>query len=549
MQLRDYQQEAVDSFFLEAKNTTATRTLISAPTASGKSLIIAEITRRVVSCPGHNVLILQHRKELIEQNASELQALGCNVALYSAGLGQKNTGTVTLAGIQSIYKSAYRLPSISLAIIDEAHLLSPTDDSMYQRLLKDLLDRNPKLKLLGLTATPYRMKTGSLVDNDSLFSSICYKIPMQRLIREGYLCPVKSKVAKESIDTSDIKLRSGEYILNDAALKFDATKSMAVIREIDRLAPDRKSVLVFCSTVAHAEFFTKLLNQQGKTADYIVADTLLRDQIIKRFKAGEIQYLVNVDTLTTGFNATNIDCLVLLRPTQSPGLYVQCIGRGMRIHPGKKDCLVLDFAGNIERHGPVDLVEIRKKVRRIDGEYIESEEMDKAPVKVCPACLAAIHPRKMTCPECLYEFDPTENHGIKASTKEILSEVVDVAHEVEAVSYSIHKKLNKPPIFKITYELGMAQVVYEYLCFEHGGFASEKAKQIWKRHAVNPSLVPTTSQEALFYAETGELKHVTHIKARTEGKWTKVIAWKYGEKPAQNFNESLLLQESDTFFF
>ena len=529
--LRDYQKAAVDAFFATAKRDPKTRTLIVAPTASGKSHIIAAIASHTAKFPGYNVLILQHRKELIEQNAGKLTALGCDVAIYSAGLGQKQISKITLAGIQSIYKKADHLPPISLVIVDEVHLLPPTGSGMYQTLLASLVKKNPNLKMVGLTATPFRMKTGSLVEDDGLFKDVCYTISMHELIKQGYLCPVTSKVSRESISTEGIKIRQGEYVLSEAAERFDKTKSLKVIDDICRLAHDRKSILVFCSSVAHAEFFCQLLREQKQSADYIVADTMFREQIIRQFKRREIRWLVNVDTLTTGFDAPDTDCIVMLRPTLSPGLHCQIVGRGMRPAMTKTNCMVLDYAGNIERHGPIDLVEVRKKVKKIDGQYKEQSEVDAAPVKICPQCLSAIHPRKMVCPDCLYQWDVTENHGTKASSETVISEVVTDDFEVQQVEYSKHEKAGKPPSFKISYTVSCFLTIHEFLCFEHGGYAAEKAKSRWKNHAKDPEIIPKTIDEALFYAETDSLKNVSYIRAKKDGKYYTPIAWKYTDRP------------------
>jgi DNA repair protein RadD len=531
LSLRDYQRDAVERFLSLAKSQEDCRTLVSAPTGSGKSIIIAEIVRRCTeNFPKCNVLILQHRKELIEQNASKLVSLGVPVSIYSAGLSQKEIGQITVAGIQSIYKKD-NFPIIHLVIIDEAHLLSPNQESMYQKVLGVLKEQNPKLKLLGLTATPYRLKTGLLVQDDGLFNSCCYNIEMRRLIRDGWLSPVYSQVPKASIDTKDIQIRGGEFILEEAAKLFTLQKSQEVIRQVLKKASGRQSILIFSPSVAHAEEFTREIKAVGESAECITGATLFRDSILEQFKDKKIRFLINCEVLTTGYDAPNVDCVVLLRPTQSPGLFVQMVGRGMRTCEGKKDCLVLDFAGNIERHGPIDAIEVRSKVRKVKGEFVEEQEIIKVPVKVCPKCDLVVWPRVMICPDCFYQWPIAEKHGVRASNKSLLSEEIqEETFHVQEVSYSKHNKAGSPPSFKITYlATGKFQRFYEFLCFEHKGFASQKARQLWQTHSRGEE-VPETVDEALELANSGALKNVVTVKCRKQGEYWSVIAWKYGEK-------------------
>lgn len=548
--LRDYQAAAVDAFFKTAREKEHCRTLITLPTGSGKSHVLAEIANRVALRPDCNVLIVQHRKELIEQNADKLKRLGLAVHLFSAGLGRKETGQITLAGIQSIYKKSHILPFIHLVIIDEAHLLPPNGEGMYLTLLSKLLRLNPSLKLLGLTATPFRLKTGALTTDDGLFTDNCYSVPLNKLINDGYLVPVTTKGARSAIETQDIKKRAGEYVLEDAARKFTDQKTRAVIREVLELARDRKSILVFCSSVAHADNFTAALRLAGQSVDCIVGDTLLRGDIIDKFKRQQIRFLVNVETLTTGFDAPSADCIVLLRPTESTGLYVQIIGRGMRPCDNKKDCLVLDFAGNVERHGPINKIRFKKIIKTKDGEVTKTESLETLPHKICPECLSAAPARATLCPDCLFVFG-VEKHGTKASSGDILADddKQEIDFEVERIEYAVHHKKGKPPIFKITYHVDKNPYqVSEYLCLEHQGYAQTKAKKRWQNHAIDKTMPPpSTADEALFLAETEELKKVTHIKVTYDYKFYNVVAWKYGDEPSKTL-EGLNEEINDDVF-
>jgi DNA repair protein RadD len=528
MTLRPYQQEAVESFFAHAREVEQARTLVVAPTGSGKSHIIAAISKRVIDNSKHNVLILQHRKELIDQNAKKIIGLGAPCKVYSAGLNSKKIGRITLAGIQSIYRKASLLPRIGLVIIDEAHLLSPEGEGMYRSLLNNLIEKNPELKLLGLTATPYRMKTGMLVDDEGLFDSICYDVDLRSLIKDGYLSPIISKGSVEAIETGDIKIRAREFALEQAAEKFNTEKLEAVIREIRRYAYDRKSILVFCSTVESAEHFTKMLRHAGERAECVTGNSLFRDEAIRKFKNGDVRFLVNCEVLTTGFDAPNSDALVLLRPTKSPGLYCQIVGRIMRTHPGKENGLVLDFCGNIERHGPIDEISVRTRMKKDKGKFIELNELSKAPCKFCPECRTANATRATQCSECGHVWDMTEQYEDEASSAEVMR-AEESDFEVRRVIYSRHEKTGKPDSFKIEYEVGLTQSVSEFLCFDHGGFAAHKALEIWRRHCVSETVTPRSVDEAIELAKQGKLRNVCKIKVRREGKFWRPVAWKYAE--------------------
>jgi DNA repair protein RadD len=237
---------------------------------------------------------------------------------------------------------------------------------------------NPNVRLVGLTATPYRMTTGMICAPENLLNHVCYEVGVRELIVQGYLCPLKSKAGRRKVDTSGLHLRGGEFIAGEVeALMDDDSLVRSACREIVEHTQDRHSVLIFASGVQHALHVQRVLNGMGRECGFVCGDTLPFDraETLARFKRGELKYLVNVNVLTTGFDAPNIDCVALLRPTNSPGLYYQMVGRGFRLDPSKENCLVLDFGGNILRHGPVDALEIKDRASG-NGE---------APAKECPS--------------------------------------------------------------------------------------------------------------------------------------------------------------------
>ena len=286
--------------------------------------------------------------------------------IYSAGLNKRDLhAQILFAGIQSIHKRAYDIQRCDLALIDEAHLIPRTSNTMYRRFLGDLATINPHLKVIGFTATPYRLDSGMLHEGDgALFTDIAYEAGVAEMIAQGYLCEVVPKRTETQLDTSGVGSRGGEFIAGqlEAAVDVEAVTKSAV-DEIVRHGADRGSWLVFCAGVRHAEHVRDAIQGRGFTCEAILGETASaeRDRVIAAFKRGDIRCLTNANVLTTGFNAPGVDLIAMLRPTKSVGLYVQMIGRGTRLANGKDNCLVLDFAGNVERHGPIDRIDGRKR--------------------------------------------------------------------------------------------------------------------------------------------------------------------------------------------
>lgn len=404
MELRDYQRESVDAIYRYFEESDGNPLIVS-PTASGKSYMMASFIHEVLEAwPDQRILILTHVKELIQQNYSELVEHWplAPAGIYSAGLRRRDADAqVLFAGIQSIHSRGNELGAFDLILIDECHLAPRKSDTMYRRFLNDMLTLNEHIKIIGFTATHYRLDSGLLTEGDDrIFTDIAYEIPVKQLVDEGYLAPLTTKATDTRLDVSGVHMRGGEFIhseLQEAVDKDDV--NLAAVREIMRYGRDRNSWLVFCTGVMHAEKIQDLLRNYGVKAETVTGSTNLmeREFILQSFKNGDIQAVTNCDILTTGFNHPGVDLLAILRPTQSTGLYVQMAGRGMRIAPEKQNCIVLDFAGNIERHGPID----RVQPERTGG---SGEGNGKPPVKTCPNCKSVIFAGFRECPDCQFEF-------------------------------------------------------------------------------------------------------------------------------------------------
>jgi DNA repair protein RadD len=545
--LRPYQQAAVDAVYnhLRAKNNNP---CIVLPTAAGKSAIMATICRDAVTRWNGRVLILAHVKELLQQAADKLQMIcpDVKVGVYSAGLGSRETNApIIIAGIQSVYKRACELDRFDLILVDEAHLLPPDGEGMYQTFLQDAKIVNPKVRLIGLTATPYRMKSGTLIGPDCLLNEICYQISIPELIEQGYLCPLKSKSGRHKVDCSDLHVRGGEFVASEVDELMNTTDNVdAACREIIAQAKDRHSVLIFGASVAHATRIKETIERLTNTeCGLVTGDTPAaeRDRILRRFKGESfakdllggatepLKYLANVNVLTTGFDAPNIDCVVLLRPTASPGLYAQMTGRAFRLHESKKDALILDYGGNILRHGPVDAIQIKEKNGKGSG---------NAPVKECPQCQLMVHAAMSTCPDCGYAFPPPERgtHEERASTEGILTgEVTDVEYDVQEMYYSVHTKRgaaeNDPRTIRVDYQVGLNEIISEWICPEHSGWARKKFEGWWKERSHDP--VPDSADFAVRIAKAGGLAETNSIVVRKVSgeRFNRIIKYSIGDKP------------------
>lgn len=383
--LRPYQQEAVDATIKHFKHHRSPA-LIVLPTGAGKSLVIAELAKRAKG----RVLVLAHVKELVAQNHAKYCAYGLDADIFAAGLQKKQSlGKVVFGSVQSVARHLSLFDdNFSLLIIDECHRINEDKESQYQQIIQHLKNNNPKLCLLGLTATPFRLGQGWIYhyhyhgmirgDNECLFEDCIYELPLRYMIKHGFLVtPERLDMPIVHYDFSQLALQpSGLFNQNELNKELKKQKRITplIIKQIVEYAQKRRGVMIFASTVEHAKEILTLL--PAHEASLVSAETVTseRDAIIERFKQQQLKYLVNVAVLTTGFDAPHVDLIAILRPTESVSLYQQIVGRGLRLYPGKEDCLILDYAGN-----PYDLYSPEVGNSRPDNE--------SQPVQVfCPLC-------------------------------------------------------------------------------------------------------------------------------------------------------------------
>jgi len=537
MELRQYQRNAIEAAYQEFRGGEVAA-LVVLPTGAGKTPVIATVAKDFVSY-GERVVVLAHVKELLCQSVEKLEAIapGLPVGIYSAGLGAKDTGQdILVAGIQSVYNQASRLGKRDLVIVDECHRIPEEEQTRYKIFLSELRVENPDLKILGLTATPYRMDAGPIHGESQLFPRVCFEAPIPDLISQGYLSRLKNRSGTTLAipDLKGVGTRGGDFIASELAARVDREDLVeALVHDVFIQAMGRKSVLVFAVTVAHATRLWQRFLDMGEVAGLVTGETESpeRAHMLAQFKAGKIRILVNVQVLTEGFDAPGIDCVVLARPTQSAGLFYQMVGRGFRLAPNKTDCLILDYGRNITRHGPVDAIEPKRKGRGTEGPR----------ARTCPNCgeLVAVGVRQ--CPDCGFAWSAPERQMPDAEADQespILSpkHETPIARKVRFVNYNAHTKKGgeegAPQTLRVSYGYGVGEMISEFICIEHPpGFAKNKAQAWWKKRTGLP--MPETAEEAAHLGNAGCLAEPLEILIQDikGSKWPELKGVKLGEVP------------------
>jgi len=465
--LYPYQQECIESVYKYWQLPNSGNGLLVVPTGGGKSLIMAALIKDICTkWPGTRILVLAHVKELLQQNYNELKAHWpeAPAGIFSAGIGRKELhADILIAGIQSLAAHVHKMtPPPEIVMVDEAHLIPRNESTRYLSTLKTLKQMYPHLKVIGLSATPYRLDSGWLhIGDGAIFDSIIYDVPVQSLIDQGYLCHVVTKSTPVHIDGNGVRISGREYVAGELeahVMEGDTTEQ--AVRDIITRAQDRKKWLVFSCGIKHAEQIKSCFDSHGVESAIITGETPKseRDELIEAFKGNSlhpIRCLININVLTTGFNVPAVDFIALMRPTESVGLYVQMVGRGLRNAPGKTDCLIADYAGLTIRHGPIDAVDPDRKP--FDGEGVP-------PAKECPECMTIIHAAMRVCPVCGHEF-PKNDIQIASTPTEapiLKAQIEPEEYQVVATYFDVHKKEGKRDSVKITYSTGLNSI-YEWV--------------------------------------------------------------------------------------
>lgn len=507
-ELRDYQVEAVEETMAYInKHRGKKYPCIVMPTGSGKSLVVADLIRRIVSKRIHTrrVLMLTMSKELISQNhatlkkhwpeapagicSNALKRLQMNPPIISGSPGTvvNRVGKIASHGV------------INVIIIDECHNIAARNEGTYRKIIDYFQsvakEHKQPFTVIGLTATPFRMGHGYITDKPAIFDDFIEPVTIRQLVESGYLSPLSSKHTDYTIDTQGVKKSGGDFQQGDLQRAVNTEENNEIVAcasvEFAKLKGCKK-VMYFCAGIDHAQKMSALLNAKGMKTLCVTGKMkdAERNEAVRKFKSGEIQAVTNVNCLSTGFDVPDIDMLVLARPTESPGLYMQQIGRALRIHPSKKVAHILDFAGNVSRHGPITDVKPPKK---------KGEKGGDAPIKVCPQCFEICHASIRVCPDCGHEFPPAEKPRAKLHKDDIMGDDKVRVMEVGSWNWSVRNaRSNDRPMLVCEYfkqEKGfqVSPMITEYLCVFHDGYAKRKGIALYntiiknsgaKKHAI-----------------------------------------------------------------
>ena len=553
MQLREYQQESINKIKYWF-GSQLTKPVLVLPTGSGKTIVFATLIKELFKLnPKKRFLILAHRQELVSQARDKLLSVWpcapCSV--MAASLNEYDaTAPIVIASRDTIAskKRLLACEPFDLIVIDEAHHVAPDKSSRYRKILSHLEEIGEPY-VMGVTATPYRMGQGYIYGmEDHYFGGVAHQVTIPDLIDQGYLCRLSAFAVADSavIDASSarVKFKGGDYRESD--LELIAMEDKTIVSIIDdwvdkAFSKGRTSSVFFCVTVAHAYKMCMYLKESGIKAEAITAETPAKErkQILKDFESGKINVLCNVAVLTEGWDAPRTDCVVVLRPTKSLGLYVQICGRGMRTWGDKTDCLLLDYGENMQRHGCIDTA---KPSPVSEGE----EERDK--IWICDSCLRVNDWDDKTCLECgdaKPKPAPMEEEEIELN-KETSDKDVATSHEA-AQGYVLSDELKEAEVKEETRRVSnvLAEATvsangnlyckvkfmtydsyYPYslpLMIGMSGKAGLAAHRKWSTLTREKGYEPDTVHEAVELINSGVFDSIREIVVRKEGKYWNVV--------------------------
>ncbi len=559
--LRYYQREAIDSVYAywKAKGGNA---LIELATGTGKSAVAGVLTKELIGgWENLRIGIITHVKELISQNAQEFLGIWPGAAgrmgIHSAGLGKKDVhGQIIFGGIQSIYRSAQILEKgFDVLLIDEAHLVPRDSETMYGKFIDACRQAVPDMRIIGLTATPYRLSTGRLDEGEGrIFDKTVYSYDIGRGVNDGYLCPLTSPRSHTQIKIEGVATRGGEFVQGDLerAIMQDAETVRAACAETVEWmrAQKRKRLLDFCAGVDHANFVHEVYRGLGLRTAVVTGETESRGKLIDALKCGDLEGLVSVGVLTTGTNIPGVDTVSLKMKTLSTGKYVQILGRGTRpiyergfdmdsaegrraaiAAGGKPNCLVLDFGGNGAIHGPVDDLTPstgQGTAREPRDPLAEKITVDTVRGKYCPECGELQPVRAVMCEDCDYQWPVEARHDSQAHDVAVMKDEMRPDWRfVEMWEHERHEKLGGTPSMRIDYFCGGAKFS-DWLCFEHEGGAKRMALQKWMELG-GETPAPADVNEAL--DRTEELMRPTEVLVVRDGQYWRIVAKRFQPLP------------------
>ena len=553
--LRPYQVDGLNAVWEYYSNGGKGNICLAWPTGTGKSVVPAIFIESVMRLwPTQRFLMITHVKELIQQNYNVLLKVWFNapVGIYSAGLKQKDYAhSIVYGGIQSMIKNPMQFGFRDIIFIDEAHLISQEDSSMYLTFIAAMKLINPNLKVIGLTATPFRMGQGYITDG-GLFTDIVHDLTsmdnFNKLISDGYLAPLIPLRTKTELNVNEVSVQKGEFVASSLQKAVDKQEiTFQGLREVVDAGANRNAWLLFASGIEHAEHIAEMLGSFGIDCAPIHSKrpSNYNDDAINAFKSGELKSLVNYGKLTTGFDYPSIDLIGMFRPTLSVPLWIQMLGRGTRpVYPAgmpletveqrleairsshKQNCLVMDFARNTPRLGPINDPQIPRK---------KGESQGEVPIKICDNCGAYNHTRVQFCCQCGNEFEFKIKIKAKAGTEELIrtndkieTPIIEL-FDVDRVSYHRHIKIDRKtktplsaPMIKVQYMCGL-RMFNEWVLMQGTGLNLHKAHEWWRMRTKEN--IPVTTDEAL--SRLSELRVPRKIEVHVNLKYPEIkrVIW------------------------
>lgn len=555
---RDYQQYAWEAW-VDWVNAGKGNPLLLYPTGVGKSVIIALIVSNLIrQRQGTRVMVLTHSKELIQQDFDKLKQYWPEgpAGIYCEGLKRKEYWyPITIGSIQTVYNVPELFGHIDVLFIDEAHLVGPKDQTMYRKFIAKLKTKNPNLVVTGLTATGWRLGQGWLwMGENALFDgaalNACDVDTYNWFFDEGYLVEPIAKKTKFQYDTTNIRTTAGEFNQGDVERETNKKElnERCVIAMLDELQ-NRYAGLIFVNGIKQVIAVADIFEAYGVNVTYVHSDMKdkERDARIKDFTLGNYHVMVNNGILTTGFDYPALDFMGMMRLTQNSALFGQMVGRLTRpcyadgfdlstregrlaaiAASHKLNGILLDFAKNSERHGPIN-----DPVVKIPGERRRPGE---APIKVCDVCGSYNHASAPQCKVCDFVFPRADKYSDETSGRAIVKKskpttppsapLETIWFDVDTVAYSVHHgRSGKPASLKVTYQCGHRKF-FEWIHFEGLGVAKTRAVNWWMARAkCSPREVPKTAQEAV--SLTDPLRIPKRVNVLVGSKYNEIRNYEY----------------------
>lgn len=527
MPLRYYQRESIDATFSYWQENDG-HPLIDLATGTGKAMVNGVLMQELRAGWGDmRLMSVTHVQEIVEANYKEFVGVDpfAPAGIYASALGRRDTRAQMLFGqMQSVYNKANSIGHVDVLLVDECHMIPTKDTTMYRTFITDLMAINPDMKMVGLSATPYRLDSGRLDEgDDKLFDRVVYTYGIRQGVDDGYLTPLSSKPLSTNYDVTGVRTSMGDFKASDYRDAVDSERlNRLVAEEVLDVEGHRNKALLFFRGVEHCARMRDEFQRRGRRVEMVHGGTPNgeRRRLINALKAGEIWGICNDNTMSVGTNVVGIDLIVDGYRTKSAPRYVQRAGRGTRVvyPPGfdpeavdaearraaiaghiKPNCRYMDFAGNIKEHGPVDMIQPRRP----------GKGLGEAPIKICPACFEENHASVRQCRLCDHEFDIEEKPRFeaRADTAPILSITTAEWLPVRQRRFRYHEKLGGLPSVRVEFTSGLT-TYKTWLCPQHTGFAKSKADRWWKSHG---GQTPFPSSVDEWLSRTAELHETSEI--------------------------------------